>query len=455
MKLNVSVVFLFFVSFFQVYGQDAEDVKIKGKVTNYRSEKVTLFNVKGGSLNLISSQHVPGDSTFAFTISDASDGFYYLGLNDAWHSAFVKIYVTKGSQAEVRINGYESDVSNVSNEAQQLIMNKWSRLLDAFRSDFQKCSTNIDSLYLVISEYTEKAKQFKTQINTNDATFNQLMGWTVDADMDDFLLSKHNMALHYTPEMLEKHPVYIALAEKTFDSSMYLCLGNGMRVLSLYKSYKYGLYRKLIADHFKFGMNLFDNNTLKGQILVDYFHQRNITGRDFSMMMDTYGKYIVTDYQKELIREYKKAKGKFEEGMESLDFKYADVNEKMHALSDYRGHVVLVDVWATWCAPCKAEIPHLEQLVEHFKNDDVVFISVSVDKDQAKWEQFVKEKEMKGVQLIADKAFKSKIVSDYVINGVPRFMLFDKEGKIVSVNAARPSNPRLKKMIEEQLTPHP
>jgi len=53
--------------------------------------------------------------------------------------------------------------------------------------------------------------------------------------------------------------------------------------------------------------------------------------------------------------------------------------------------------------------------------------------------------------LLADKAFESVIISDYEITGVPRFMLFDKEGKILSVNAPRPSNPQLKELIDEYL----
>jgi hypothetical protein len=74
---------------------------------------------------------------------------------------------------------------------------------------------------------------------------------------------------------------------------------------------------------------------------------------------------------------------------------------------------------------------------------------VSIDTDKAKWMQFVKEKGLGGVQLISYN--KGTIVDDYRLDGVPRFMVFSKQGKTVSTNAPRPSTPELKAMIEKEL----
>ncbi|MBQ6308242.1 MAG: TlpA family protein disulfide reductase, partial [Prevotella sp.] len=128
---------------------------------------------------------------------------------------------------------------------------------------------------------------------------------------------------------------------------------------------------------------------------------------------------------------------------------YPDVTGKNHSLADYKGKVVVVDVWATWCMPCKAEIPHLEKLEKEMKGKDVVFISLSIDTDQAKWAQFIKEKALGGVQLITYN--KGTIVDDYAVDAVPRFMVFSKQGKTVSTNAPRPSEPALKEMIEKAI----
>jgi len=125
-------------------------------------------------------------------------------------------------------------------------------------------------------------------------------------------------------------------------------------------------------------------------------------------------------------------------------------------LENLKGKNVYVDVWATWCGPCKREIPHLKELEKKYhKNDDIVFMSVSIDKmeDKDKWLKMVEEKELSGVQLMADKAWKSSICDDYAIKGIPRFLLIDKEGNIMDKNAPRPSSKEIKEVMADLAKP--
>lgn len=115
------------------------------------------------------------------------------------------------------------------------------------------------------------------------------------------------------------------------------------------------------------------------------------------------------------------------------------------SLSELAGKYVYVDVWATWCGPCKAEIPSLKKVEEAYKGKNIEFVSISVDEDKDKeaWKTMIKEKEMGGVQLFSDKNWESDFVQAYRIKGIPRFILIGPDGNIVSPDAPRPSDEKL------------
>ncbi|WP_435254143.1 TlpA family protein disulfide reductase [Tenacibaculum sp. A30] len=118
------------------------------------------------------------------------------------------------------------------------------------------------------------------------------------------------------------------------------------------------------------------------------------------------------------------------------------------SLDDLKGKYVYIDLWATWCQPCKNEIPFLKQVEAKYHNKNIAFVSISVDrqKDYETWKQMIVDKELTGVQLYAkeDKSF----MDAYRVSGIPRFILLDPQGNIVDSNAPRPSNPKLVELFE-------
>ena len=124
-------------------------------------------------------------------------------------------------------------------------------------------------------------------------------------------------------------------------------------------------------------------------------------------------------------------------GRPSPDFKGVDVNGKEYTLADFRGKYVYIDVWATWCGSCRQEIPYLKKLDEDYKDAQIVFLSLSVDQDKAKWEKMVKEQSMSGVQLHIGQ--NSSFQQAYKIEGIPHFILLDREGRIIDKKMSRPS----------------
>jgi thiol-disulfide isomerase/thioredoxin len=141
---------------------------------------------------------------------------------------------------------------------------------------------------------------------------------------------------------------------------------------------------------------------------------------------------------------------KLEKGMKSPEFiDYENFNGVNTSLSDLKGKYVYIDVWATWCGPCIREIPSLQKIEKQYHDKNIYFLSLSIDErkrpkyNYEAWRKMIVEKELTGIQLFADNAWKSKFIIAYGIDSIPRFLLIDPDGNIVSGNAPRPSDPAL------------
>ncbi|NNL16066.1 MAG: TlpA family protein disulfide reductase [Flavobacteriaceae bacterium] len=130
------------------------------------------------------------------------------------------------------------------------------------------------------------------------------------------------------------------------------------------------------------------------------------------------------------------------------------------SLSDLKGKYVYIDIWATWCGPCKREIPSLKKIEEQYHGKNIEFVSISTDNgrgykektfeaSKVGWKKMISEKEMGGIQLFAGEVWdKSEFRNFYKIRGIPRFILIDPAGNVVNADAPRPSSPSLVKLFE-------
>lgn len=156
-----------------------------------------------------------------------------------------------------------------------------------------------------------------------------------------------------------------------------------------------------------------------------------------------------------LIASVKKYAAQYEHlyaGRIAPDAEFYDAEGRVSKLSDYRGKVLYIDTWATWCGPCKREIPSLKTLEESYHGKNIQFISVSTDKDVAAWKTFIARESMTGLQLHQSQEMEKTMSYLYAVNSIPRFVLIDEDGKIVSVDAPRPSSgEEIRKMIDRVL----
>lgn len=122
------------------------------------------------------------------------------------------------------------------------------------------------------------------------------------------------------------------------------------------------------------------------------------------------------------------------------DFTLEDLDGNTVRLSDFKGKVVYLDFWATNCAPCVKEIPHIKPLQEEFRDEDVVFLFISVGDRKEPLKSFLKTKSFEGKHLIAPEGFGSEVAKRYNINSLPRYLIVDRNGFIFNSDAPRPSS---------------
>lgn len=136
-------------------------------------------------------------------------------------------------------------------------------------------------------------------------------------------------------------------------------------------------------------------------------------------------------------------------GTDLSAFEFKDRNGQVVKLGDLKGKYVYIDVWSTGCMPCKQEIPHLEKLQQAMAGQEIVFVSIAFDTRQEVWRKFIQEKELRGIQLIATQSARDAFCATMGIKGIPRFILLDKDCKVINFNAKRPSNPVLWNYLDD------
>ena len=140
-------------------------------------------------------------------------------------------------------------------------------------------------------------------------------------------------------------------------------------------------------------------------------------------------------------------------GKKSIDFNYENFSGGRKTLEDLKGKIVYIDVWATWCGPCLKEIPSLKVLINEYNDKKIEFVSISIDdkKDYEKWREMVSEKNVGGLQLYDSEGLKSSFMKAFNVGLIPRFIMLDEEGKIITSNAPRPSSEDVRNFINKHL----
>lgn len=409
---------------------------------------ITLFNVADGSIHVYATTKVAADGSYGFLFQPAATGFYTVGNDQMSHV----IYVKGGEEINLNILENKAELSG-KNTKENVALYQWEDFSANIRLKsvyFMKTMSTFKDFFPEFVEFVAEVPQLKKKVNSGNKAFDDLLRKKIDYDVDYYAVIFLQTPRTAHPERSDRPEFYgsIVSADK-FTTDDVLVFPYGVRMLGTYLQFAFGESGDKNYDVDKL-LTYLKNDRLKGEYVLTS-GQRYKSYDQYLSMQKKYGQYFVTPSQKARAEEIGTKLYTTAPGSMAADFTYPDIDGKEVSLSDFKGKVVLVDVWATWCGPCRGEIPHLKKLEQEMHGKDVVFIGVSVDesKDKQKWIDFVKKEELQGVQLLASGW--SKITKDYQIKGIPRFMVFDKNGNIVSVDAPRPSSPELKQLLEEEL----
>ena len=122
------------------------------------------------------------------------------------------------------------------------------------------------------------------------------------------------------------------------------------------------------------------------------------------------------------------------EGEQSPEITLPNAKDSLVNLSSYRGKIVLVDFWASWCGPCRTANPKVVKLYDKYKGEGFEVFGVALDAKKADWLRAVSRDKIKYTQVIDKDAWNSKFAETFGVNQIPTSFLLDKTGKIVAVD---------------------
>ncbi len=437
-------------------------VQVTGSMNREKPGHVKLFKVSDGKPEEIADTTPNLAGKFGFVFYPEYEGLYLIGTGGQNNpSDNYTFYFKQGDKLSLTLKENNYELTGSSNSKENVVLRDWFKLSEPIYQksiNFMKggaSSTYVD-FFPDLENVVAKSSNFLKGRTTGNSKFDHRIKEIIELDLANYASNFINTPRTAHPSSEEFSNYYKGLSIVKLSKTAAKIYGYpwGKRLLN--SMLMINISQKKVA--YKDGVEglgallpLISNDTLKGDFVLERMSRlKNYS--EYMAYTNVFGKYFLTEQLKKQQREILAPLATLKPGEAAFNFSYPDKNGNMVSMADLKGKVVLVDVWATWCGPCKGEIPHLKKLEEELKGTDVQVVSISVDeaKDKEKWLKMVKDENLGGVQLFASGW--GELAKYYKIDGIPRFMVFDKTGKIVTVDSPRPSTPELKVLLEKTLT---
>ena len=354
---------------------DKNSFIINGKFTNTKKDSIYLIELLSDKSNQIDSAIFSEVGTFSFKVKPKEIGFYILKIN---RNNFTTLLIDKGETIEITADAKQMQRTYAINGS------LGSSIIKEHVSHLQSNYDKVDSLKNVFMESQNK---------------------------DNFIEIKKTLDSIYEKIVTEQKIFSTKLIEKNINSLA--CL------IVIYQSFGretiFNLNNKNDVDIY---------NKLDKALTINYPdnpHTRNFHER-------------ILEFKKienEKLNSEKQAELKFKEGMSAPDFTLEDIEGKKVSLSSFKGKYVLIDFWASWCAPCRQENPRLVKLYKQYKSKNFTILGVSLDDKKSLWTKSIKEDKLSWTQVSDLSGWQSPVVELYHIQSIPYSVFIDKQGRII------------------------
>lgn len=397
--------------------------------TKFELEKTKYFYIKfGDSRSMIILE--PGDSLYlTANDSDFTHSLHYFGTSADKNNFMAKYYAVEANVGPMNYYGNYAKL----NEKEFLhfedsVFAKRHKLFDQV--------PNLDSAFKW--RYENSFKINKAQI------------------LSDYVHMHRSLTNNYDFQLSENYPD--PFAEVDLNNPKLLSLLGYTHLVYSYCQSEYKKNTKKESsgiDEYYYNLIKIQSKKIENQEILDAVARHTMRYcinklNNPKKVTSLYYKIVKNEEYLNEIREKEKQLLKIAKGKKSPDFQFQGTDGKLYSLKDFKGKYVYIDIWSTWCKPCIKEIPDLEKTIKTFENQPITFVSICKSSDKDKWLEAIAKHKLSGVQLFAEDE-NAEFFTEYMNTGVPRYILLDKQGSIISHSTFAPSESALKELLSSVL----
>lgn len=431
---NVLFMFLFVVGVTS-YGF-GKNVRLHGSLKEFGTNVVSMdFDGAAGEISKEWSQKITvnKDGSFEFSFDLKKPGYYSVGRNT--------LYLTPGDDMEVNLGTSQpkSWFKGKGEEANNYLKGRLFPKAGSFMEAGRNVKENFEQTKKLIDGMAQKRIEELKALNNVSKEFREMEMMRIKAD-----LANSYMAYLWYSDLLKdcKTREEGEKIANEFNKSIREYINPLLKEISAKDKYlEVAVVRDVLLSCYDMDASIFDFP--KSQRLTE-LNDAYVTGErmDEEMTKSLYDELYAfgsklknADFKQAFLGRLEK-RAKLMEGRPAIDFVVVNMDGKKGKLSDYKGKVLFVDFWATWCMPCLGEMPYFNELSKQFPN--IQFVGISLDDNTEVWLNKLKGDADHGkvLELFSTDPL---VRTGWDITGIPRFLLIDKDFNIISASAPRPS----------------